>query len=304
MAAPEVVFAIDDYSAAMPHGISDDDHELRLALGRRGIAVRPLVWGHATGSGAVRPGTVVVIRSTWDYVERPDRFLAWLDHLDRVGAVVYNPTATIRWNIHKRYLTDLGGRGVPVVPTRLVARGSRVTLAELTEATGWDDVVVKPAIGATARLTIHQGREGTAATAAHFARVLDAEDVLVQPFVPSITEEGEISVVAVDGTPVHAVRKRAKAGDWRVQYDFGGTVERIDLDDELDHTARSVLGALDEAPLYARVDVARLDGHLHLMELELIEPNLFLDLIPASAELLADALAARLTVPPADRAAG
>lgn len=285
----EVVFAIDGYSSAMPHGISDDDHELRLALASLGVAVRPVLWG-----GETPPGTTVVIRSTWDYVDHVDRFRAWLDHLDEVGATVHNPTSTIRWNLHKRYLTDLAARGVPVVPTRLLAQGSPVTLAEIASATGWDDVVVKPAIGATARLTIHQAREGTEAAAAHLARVLVAEDVLVQPFVPSITSQGETSVVAVAGTPVHAVRKRAKAGEWRVQYDFGGTVEPIGLDDDLVRAARIVLAALDTVPLSARIDLARFDGELHLMELELIEPNLFFDLVPASAKRFAEALIDRL----------
>lgn len=168
----EIVLAIDDYSSRMPHGISDDDHVLRLALDARGHSVRPTVWG-----GDVEPGTTVLIRSTWDYVDHLDRFRAWLERLDEQGVVVHNPTSTIRGNLHKRYLTDLAARGVRVVPTRLLAQGSTVTLDGVATATGWDDVVVKPAIGSTARLTVHQSREGRGATATHLANLLE----LIEP---------------------------------------------------------------------------------------------------------------------------
>lgn len=286
---PELVVAIDDYSSSFPKGMSDDDQVLRTELEARGVHVRPQVWG-----GPVPKDARVLIRSTWDYVDQPERFSTWLDHLDEQGAVVHNPTATIRWNMHKRYLLDLADRGVSVVPTRVFDRGSGVTLEDVAATTGWTDVVVKPAIAGTARLTIHQSREGDGATATHLARLLAAEDVLVQPFVPSVVVDGEVSVVALAGHPRHAVRKRAKAGEWRVQYEYGGTVEPIDLDGELSSTAQAVLSAMDTVPLYARVDLARLDGRLHVMELELIEPNLFFDLVPWSAPYLADAIVALL----------
>jgi glutathione synthase/RimK-type ligase-like ATP-grasp enzyme len=286
--ATEVIIATSDFAVGyFPDGVSPSDQVLREAIERRGHPVVPAVWGAPVDQGAT-----VVLRATWDYVDDPQRFLAWLDHLDDQGATVHNPTTVVRWNMHKRYLLDLEARGVPIVPTRLLARSSPVRLDDVARATGWDDVVVKPAVGATARLTIHQAREGREQTAAHLATLLAAEDVLVQPFVPSIVADGEVSIMAVAGTPTHAVRKRAKPGDWRVQVNFGGTDERIDLDDELVSTARRVLDALDQAPKYARVDVARFDGELHLMELELIEPDLYLDLAPEKAELLAEAVLA------------
>lgn len=292
--SPDLILAIDDHSAGFPQGVSDDDHVLRGALERRGVRVHPQVWG-----GTVPRGAAVLIRSTWDYVDHPERFVAWLDHLDDQGAIVHNPTATVRWNMHKRYLTDLAERGVAVVPTRVLDRGSGVTLDEVVSATGWEDVVVKPAIAGSARLTIHQAREGREATERHLARLLDTEDALVQPFVADVSARGEVSVVAVAGRPQHAVRKRAPAGEWRVQYEFGGTVEPIDLDVELVGAARAVLAALEVVPLFARVDLARIDGRLHLMELELIEPNLFFDFVPQSAPALAEALVAALVDPSA-----
>ena len=111
------------------------------------------------------PGALVVLRSTWDYAGRVDEFRAWLDRLDADGAAVRNPTDLVRWNLHKSYLLDLERRGVPVVPTRLVERGAAVALGDVAAEAGWDDVVVKPAVAATARLTVHEAREGAGATA-------------------------------------------------------------------------------------------------------------------------------------------
>ncbi|MBL8776272.1 MAG: hypothetical protein JNK12_10085 [Acidimicrobiales bacterium] len=284
--APEVLFATSDLAYGyFAGGLSPSDEILREALEHRGRPVVPVVWG-----GPVPHGASVVLRATWDYVDDPERFVRWLDHLDEQEAAVANPTPTVRWNLHKRYLNDLEARGVPIVPTRLLARSSPVTLDDVRRATGWGDVVVKPAIGATARLTVHEAREGPEATAAHLDAVLAGEDVLVQPFVASVATEGEVSVMAAAGVPTHAVRKRPKAGDWRVQVNFGGTDERIDLDDELEAVARHVLAALDEVPAYARIDLVRHEGVLRLIELELIEPDLFLDRAPETAEVLADVL--------------
>ncbi len=286
--AAEVIFATSDFAFGyFPSGLTPSDEVLRDAVERRGRPVATVVWGEP-----VAPGASVVLRATWDYVDDPERFVRWLDHLDAQGATVQNPTRTVRWNMHKRYLADLEARGVPTVPTRLLARSSPVTLDDVCRVTGWRDVVVKPAIGATARLTVHQAREGTDETAAHLASMLEAEDVLVQPFVPAIVSEGEVSVVAVGGTPTHAVRKRPKAGDWRVQINFGGSDERIGLDDGLAAAARRVLAALDDVPSYARVDLVRYEGELRLIELELIEPDLFLDHAPEGAEALAEVLVA------------
>ncbi len=287
----DVVVAVDELSSGFRHGMWDGDHLVRLGLEARGLTVAARRWDDR---GAWEAGAVVVLRSTWDYAGRVDEFRAWLDRLDAAGVVVRNPTDLVRWNLHKAYLLELERRGVPVVPTRLVERGSDLSLHEVAAAAGWDDVVVKPAVAATARLTIHQAREGTTVTARHFVDLVGAEDVLVQPFLSAVVAEGEVSIVAIGGEPTHAVRKRAQPGDWRVQINFGGTDERIPLDDELLAVAFRALGALDAPPAYARVDVARHEGRYHLMELELIEPELFFDHAPEAARRLAALLAAEI----------
>lgn len=278
MSERTVVLAVDDSTT----DLADDDRVLAEALRRRGILAEPVVWGSRR-----LPNGVIVIRSTWDYVSRPARFLEWLDELDADGATVLNSTDLIRWNMHKRYLLDLADRGVPVVATALVERRSSIDLDDVMTAHGWDTVVVKPAIGATARLTIRVDETNHADAVRHFRRLLADEDVLVQPFIGSIMTEGELSIVAIGGTPMHAVHKRPRAGEWRVQSDFGGTVVRLAMRDEYAAAVRTVLAAVDARPAFARADMVRLDGQLQLMELELIEPDLFFRLAPQAADALA-----------------
>ena len=279
-----VLLAVDERTRSL----TDDDRVLADALTHDGRRVEPVVWGTRCLRGAV-----VVIRSTWDYAERIDEFLAWLDDLDEDAAVVVNPTGVVRWNSHKRYLLDLAERGVPVVDTVLVDRGSDVDLDAVLAEHGWPTAVVKPAIGATARPTIRVDAPSRGASAEHVRTLLESEDVLVQPFVGSITSGGEISIIVVDGVPTHAVHKQPRDGEWRVQSDFGGTTRRIPISDEHAEFASKTLAAVEGDPAFARVDVVRVDDALRLMELELIEPDLFFRLAPEAADRLARAIRRR-----------
>ena len=199
--------------------LTPDDLVLAGALASRGITVEPVVWG-----ADLPAGSTLVLRSVWDYVDQPARFCQWLATLDANGVDVHNPTATVRWNMHKGYLPQLAGRGVPTVPTTIVKAGTTDRdLTAIMSKEGWTDAVVKPAIGGTARSTIHVASSGMVAAAAHLRALAAAEDALVQPFVPSVLDRGETSIVVVAGELTHVVRKVPADGDWRVQSDFGGT---------------------------------------------------------------------------------
>ena len=211
-----------------------------------------------------------------DYVEQPDRFLAWLAELDASEVDVFNPTSLLRWNLHKRYLLELAERGVSVVPTVVVARHARVELGALMRSHGWADAVVKPAIGGTARLAHHVGHEGLAAAQRHLDALLAGEDALVQQFISSVPVAGEVSVVAIDGVVTHAVRKISASGEWRVQVEFGGSAHLISISDDIAAAAQRAIGAAPLTPLYARIDlVDGADDVPLVMELELVEPELF-----------------------------
>lgn len=278
---PSIRLAVDRASA----GLLPDDRHLADALATRGVQAHAMVWG-----GPVPAGDLVLIRSTWDYVDRPSEFVRWIDDLAASGCVVLNPPAVLRWNVHKRYLVELAHAGVAVVPTELVERGDATGLDEIRARRGWDDVVVKPAIGGSARLTVHRLRHGAEPTARHLADLVAAEDALVQPFVGSIVERGELAVLVVDGHPVAAMAKRAAVGEWRVQSDFGGTAERVELTPELAEVAERALTAAPGPVAYARVDVVWLDDRWQLMELELVEPEMFFAIAPDVTDGLADAL--------------
>lgn len=276
---PVVRIAVDDATG----DLTDSDRVLRRAFEALGAAVVPHKW-----YDPVPRGSCVVVRSTWDYVEHESRFRAWLDHLDAVEAIVHNGTDLLRWNIHKGYLVELEQRGVPIVPTSVLHRGASTSLREVLAANGWGDVVIKPAVGASARETVRSGSAAPVEADSHLRRLLATHDVIVQPFVGAVTTSGEISVMVVAGEPLHAVVKRPRQGGWLVQSEHGGVTERLDLDDALAGAAHTVLGALDRSPSYARVDLLHDGDRYLLIELELVEPELFFQHAPATADRLAE----------------
>jgi glutathione synthase/RimK-type ligase-like ATP-grasp enzyme len=241
----------------------------------------------------------VWIRSTWDYTAHHAAFLAWVDDV-AAATELWNPASIVRWNSHKSYLLDLEAAGVAVVPTVVVPEQAPLALGAVLAEHGWDEAVVKPAVSVGA---IGAARV-TAADAAAWSRPPDATgDLLVQPLVPEVTA-GETSMIAVEGTITHSVRKIPAAGDFRVQVKHGGReVAHMAGPDELE-LARRALDAVGERLLYARVDCVTTPAGPRLMELELIEPFLFLGTasIPAVAEL-ARAVATRLQRPSAGGAA-
>ena len=264
-----------------------DDAPLVAALEEAGVAAVPSVWTDPAIDWDAFD--MVVVRTTWDYFVRRDEFLGWAERIER-AVPLWNPLVTIRWNSEKGYLRELEQAGAPVVPTAWVE--GPCDLAALLAERGWDDAVLKPAVGAGSlgqlRVRPGEGQE-------HLDELLRAGRVLVQPFLPSIESDGELSVVCLDGVPSHTVRKRPQAGDIRIQPQYGGTAEEAALDGPAAEAVEAVLAAFGHPALYARVDlVADHEGMPRLMELEAIEPNLFLEAAPGSAERVAAAILDRL----------
>jgi hypothetical protein len=275
--------------------LNEDDRLLQSALGALGIAAAPAVWD----SAEERWGDyqAVLVRSCWDYHRRLDEFLAWVAVLERAGTAVWNPVPLLRWNSHKRYLRDIAARGVPVVPTRWLGRGERIGLAQLLAELGWRDAVVKPAVSASAFATWRTSPATAAHDQAQLDRLLSAGDVMVQPLVAAVAAPGEWSLVFLGGQFSHAVLKRPAAGDYRVQWEFGGSAVSAVPGAHLVAAAERALAAAPGEALYARVDGVEEGGQLMLMELELIEPHLFFGWSTAAAARLAAALRAALTRP-------
>jgi glutathione synthase/RimK-type ligase-like ATP-grasp enzyme len=277
-------------SAALP-GLAPDDRHLLRALLTLGVPAEPAVWEdpHYAWPAAV----ACVVRSAWDYAYRRDAFLSWSR---RVAAAtrLWNPAPIIEWNTHKRYLLDLADRGVPVVPTWVLPAGAPARLAALLQETGWRDVILKAAVAQTGRYLLRVTPDHIGDGQRHLDRLLDTEDMLVQPYLPAVSAEGETSVVFVDGRISHAVRKRPAAGDFRVHDDFGGSVTAEPPSAGERRVAEAAMEAAGGDLLYGRVDLVRgADGPV-VMELELVEPDLYLASTPGAAERLARAIGDRL----------
>jgi glutathione synthase/RimK-type ligase-like ATP-grasp enzyme len=232
---------------------------------------------------------MVLIRSCWDYHLRPADFLAWLHGLRDRGVIVLNPPPVVEWNMDKRYLLRLAEAGVDVgIPTVILMRESgmndvpRLGDAEIGLRHDWTAVVVKPTISASAHETWRTAWPPTAAALERLRSALGRGPVLIQPFLPEIANRGETSLVFVAGRFSHAVVKRPAAGDFRVQEEHGGSAHATTPPPHVVEYARGVLATAarlcgtDAAAIpYARVDV--LAGERpRLMELELIEPTLYL----------------------------
>ncbi len=269
--------------AAYPE-LKEDDELLCEALRRRGCEAASVVWDEE-GTDWAEFG-LCVVRSTWDYHDKYDEFLAWTRRVEAATAL-RNPADLIAWSSDKRYLRELADAGVPTVPTLWVERGSEPDLAGMLSARGWEEAVIKPVVDLGAK-NLHRVRAADAQDA--LATVLYRQQAMVQPFLPSLEAEGELSLIYIDGKLSHTVRKHPATGDFRVQSIWGGTVAPAEPEPRHVEVAERALGQLDEAPLYARVDlVTDLEGHPALIELELIEPNLYLSTDPAAAERLAEA---------------
>lgn len=263
----------------------DVDEPLLLArLRDKGASVRLVAWDGPAPD--VAHDELCVLRSTWNYFEELDAFLAWIDRVPNLK----NPASIVHRNVRKTYLRELEARGVAIVPTLWCDASSSIDVATVMRARGWDTVVIKPVVSAgsfaTKRFTLAQAAEAQA--------FLDAagRDMMIQRWMPAVDTSGERSIVWLDGEVSHAVRKSPRFANEHE------SVTSVDVADDERRFAESVLEANLIEPgradlLYARVDLIRDGDTLRLMELELVEPSLFLKQHPPALERLTDALLRR-----------
>ena len=272
--------------------LNDDDRLLVPALAALDVTAVPAVWDARAVCWDEFQG--VLIRSCWDYHLRPGEFLDWIDQLERAGVAVWNPGNLLRWNHHKRYLRDLAARDVATVPTRWLPRGEAADLLALLADAGWREAVVKPAVSASAFGTWRTSTGTATGEQSRLDELLRRADVMVQPLLPEVADAGEWSLVFLGRRFSHAVLKRPAPGDYRVQWEFGGSAESAVPPGHLIADAERVIAAVRGDALYVRVDGVEREGRLVLMELELIEPHLFLGWDSGAAGRLAEALRAAL----------
>jgi hypothetical protein len=283
---PLVIFAT--YAALS--GLTEDDALFARALERRGMRVQSAAWDDPAAAWSSAAG--VVIRSTWDYHLRLEEFLEWVDRVASTTRL-HNDARVVRWNSHKKYLVEVARAGVPVIDTVFATAGTRLDIASIAREHGWSEIVVKPAVSASAHETRRFGPHERREAQEHLERLLATRDVMVQPHLEALAEHGELSLLFARGRFTHAVRRRSALVDGHPMPKSAAAsaspaahrcAERVLA------AAGALTGVQPDDYLYARVDLAPVENEFVLLELELIEPSLFLLHAPASAETFAAAL--------------
>lgn len=231
---------------------------------------------------------LALFRTTWDYYEKLPEFLNWLDETSEKIELI-NSRETILWNLNKKYLADLENTGISVVTTLFFSKGEAVSPQELFDKVDSEEIIVKPVVSGTAKDTYRLNLHNISALTPTVIDLFREQEMMLQPFQKSILNNGEISLIVIGGKCTHAIKKIPKSGDFRVQDDYGGTVSPYFPSDEERSFAESVINNCGYSVLYGRVDiVTNNQGKLAIMELELIEPELFFRFHTPSARALAD----------------
>jgi glutathione synthase/RimK-type ligase-like ATP-grasp enzyme len=236
----------------------------------------------------------LLIKSTWDYFDFYPQFLQWIEKVKALGIPVLNDLDTIRWNSSKEYLLEIESKGFPTIAGLMLEKGSKPALEQIQEKVKSDILVVKPLISGGAKNTLKIPVSEWANFEEQVTQLLKEEAFLAQPFVKEVAEVGEYSLVFFNQQFSHAVLKTPAKSDFRVQHYFGGTIQEIQPDSSLLDSAQKLINAFGKGTLYGRVDGVLIDGIFHLMELELIEPYLFLGLSDKAIPNYREALKSRL----------
>ncbi|MEO7062138.1 MAG: hypothetical protein ABI083_20665 [Lapillicoccus sp.] len=239
------------------------------ALETAGMTAAVVAWDADVDWTAYR---LTLLCSTWDYPGRLVEFLEWAREVNQATTLL-NPVDLLRWNVHKGYLVEIERRGVPTIPTVLIPGESVDVTAQLAECP-WEEVVVKPAVGNGGR-HVQRGRRDDRSVREVALALAAHGDVIVQAFAPQVSA-GERSLVFFDGAYSHAVRKTPEPGGYLSQRHHGGTESSHDADSAELRVALAALACAPAEPAYARVDLVDWEGSPVVMEVELIEPDLFL----------------------------
>ena len=229
----------------------------------------------------------ILFRSTWDYFDKFELFKKWFNKTKN-KCLMINSTETIEWNIDKHYLLDLQEHQIPIPNSEFIKRGSSIDLLLLMQKKNWNEIVVKPTISGAAKNTYRLKEEEIIQFGPTWEKLIYKEDFIVQEFQNNVITEGEVAMIVIGGKFTHAVLKKAKEGDFRVQDDFGGSIAIYNPSEEMVKLAEKCTRILTPIPSYARVDIIWDNlGELAVSELELIEPELWFRLNPNAAQKLA-----------------
>lgn len=271
-----------------PTGFVIDDELAVLPLARRGWHVETLPWNRR----GVDWGRfdLVVIRSTWDYQHHAEQFLGVLETIERAGVRLENGSEIARWNMPKTYLRELAARGIETVPTFWRDGLAPGELRPLFKELRSDEAVIKPVMSANAQGAWRLDRATVRSQAAEIEAYFASRPLMLQPFERGIVEEGEFSMMFFNGIHSHSILKVPKRGDFRVQEEHGSEITLITPEPALLAAGNAAIAAAGRKLLYARADFVRNDDVFRLMELELVEPAIYLRTDPGAPDRFADAI--------------
>lgn len=273
-----------------PTGFVIDDDLAHAPLARRGWQVENIPWDRPAVEW--RRYDRVVLRSTWDYQHHQEKFLGTLDAIEKSGVQLDNGTDIVRWNMHKTYLRDLDARGVQTVPTLWRDALAPGALLPLFDELASDAAVIKPVTSGNAEGAYYLDRARAKAQASEIEHYFARRPLMMQPFERGILAEGEFSLIYFNGKLSHSILKVPKAGDFRVQEEHGSEILSVRPEPALIAAGNAAIAAVGRPLLYARADLVRHDAGFRIMELELVEPAIYLRTDPGAPERFADAVAA------------
>jgi glutathione synthase/RimK-type ligase-like ATP-grasp enzyme len=272
---------INDYS----YNVMLEDRLLKEALERKGLKAHRTYWDNPDFDWTRT--RYAIFRTTWDYFDRIEEFMPWLEKTAELTQFI-NPISLLKWNMDKHYLRDLQQNGIEIPDTIFIEKGEKRALSEISKDKIWTEFILKPAISGAARHTYRFSKEEIGKYETIFTSLIANESMLLQEFQKNILTKGEIALMLFGGRFSHAVLKLAKAGDFRVQDDFGGTVHDYTPTEQEIALAEKVITSISPLPAYARVDIFW-DNHdkAVLSELEMIEPELWFRKSENAANMLA-----------------
>jgi len=254
--------------------VENEDQKLLHFLQKKGLEISEEIWSDPAVQW--QQYDVAVLKSPWDYFDRIGEFYAWLQKIEALKVRLLNPLDIVLWNSDKHYLNDIAEAGLAVTPTRFIEKGAIPELRPFFDQFSTNKLIIKPSISGGSKNTFKFTKEDVSTLEPKIEQLLKEEGFMVQPFLPQIQEEGEWSLLFFGGKFSHCLLKKAKAGDFRVQHYLGGTIHPQIPSTQLLASAQKYVDQFANGCLHARVDGVMVNGIFHLMELELIEPFLFL----------------------------
>lgn len=255
--------------------VEGEDDKLLNFLKEQGLNIEKVIWNDPEVNW--EHFQVAILKSPWDYFDLIEAFHKWLDLLEDKNVKLLNPIDTVRWNTDKHYLNEIHNAGLAIMKSFFINRNEMVVLQDFFKKFDTDKLIVKPCVSGGAKNTFKVTSENVTEVNEKLNFLLEQEAFIIQPFLPEILEIGEWSFIFFNGVYSHSLIKQAKPGDFRVQPAHGGSVIPQNPDQEIIETAAKYVNQFAEKCLYARVDGTFVDGKFLLMELELIEPFLFLN---------------------------